>query len=80
VSEPRGDGLYLKLVQSILAAGIGAAIGYGYARINLPAEVQTRAAHLIGVYASAGAVIGVVGLRFGLLVRAMIRDYLRRDR
>ena len=63
------------LTQSALSAAAGSAIGYGYARFNIPPELLATKQIITGGYALAGAAAGVVTLRLWLLGRTMLEDY-----
>jgi hypothetical protein len=60
-----------------LAATAGAAIGYGYARFNLPPELLTTKQTITGGYALAGAAAGILTLRLAIICRRMREDYRR---
>ena len=63
------------LAQSALSAALGSAIGFAYARFNLPPELLATNQIIAGGYALAGAAAGVGTLRLGLLARTMLEDY-----
>jgi len=63
-----------RLAQSALAAALGSYSGYQVA-------LQSRAiehAPVEGMYATAGAVIGVLALRMSTLLAAIYRDFLKK--
>ena len=77
-SRSRGNVLLKRFTSATLSAAAGAALGYGWARLSLPAEVAT--ARLLGMYASAGAVLGVLAVRLGAILASILKDALSRQR
>ena len=73
----RRPGLYTIVAQSLFGAAIGVAAGYAYVTLSVPAKILEENRFLLGAYASAGAVVGVVGLRVLVLMRTLYRDYFR---
>ena len=64
-----------RLGMALVAAALGSYAGHQYAIRVLPEHVQST--ELLGMYATGGAVIGILLLRFGTLLWALWRDYRR---
>jgi hypothetical protein len=62
-----------RLAGAMTAAAAGAYAGHLYAVSTLPEDM--RRAELVGMYATGGAVIGVILLRFAGILRALWREY-----
>lgn len=62
-----------RFATACIAAALGSFGGYQYATQVLPEHVQKS--EVLGMYATGGAVIAVLLLRFGSLVWALWRDY-----
>ena len=72
--------IHTKILQSVIAASVGAAAGYAYAKLGMPRPLADRSGAFTGMYATAGAVLGVVSMRLGAIVRSLLEDYGPRDR
>jgi hypothetical protein len=62
-----------RVVNTLIPALIGAAIGFSYARASLPKEVVENTA-LAAMYGSAGAIIVILGVRLSLMVRLLVKE------
>lgn len=62
-----------RLSSAVISATIGAFLGYQLALYRLPPEMHSSA--LVGMYASAGAVFAVLGLRFGVLLWRVWKEF-----
>jgi hypothetical protein len=62
----------------MLAAAVGAALGYGWARWRLPDEVAS--AQLVGMYAGTGAILAILAIRVGALLRTLWLELRNRGR
>jgi len=67
------------VAQAFMASAIGCYLGYQYASATIPAETLERT-HVAGMYATAGAVIAVLGLRMGTLFWVMGREFFGRPK
>jgi len=77
LSRGNRPGLANRIATALFGASVGAAGGYFLALQQLPPEV-IEANRIAPMWASAGAVVGVLTIRAGALLRLMIRDYLGR--
>lgn len=69
-------GLGRRIAQAFIAAAAGSFVGYQYAVATVPPEVLATS-QVAGMYATAGAVIGVLAMRMGALLLAMGREFFR---
>lgn len=63
-----------RLFATLLPAAIGCFCGFLYAERAIPAETP-EASGLYGMYATLGAVVGILIMRVGGLVYMIIRDF-----
>lgn len=68
-----------KLALTVMVATGGGLLGYAYARLSLPAELQQRQT-LLAMHVSAGAAFGVLGLRLSQILFLIVRETLARRR
>lgn len=68
-----------KFALTVLAATVGGLLGYAYARLSLPAEVQTSQA-LLAMHVSAGAAFMVLGVRLAQILTMVFNEYRARRR
>lgn len=66
-----------KFALTVTAATVGALLGYAYARLRLPPEVQNNRA-LFAMHVSAGAALTVLGLRLLQILRMVLSEYRAR--
>ena len=71
------SGVFKRLAQAFMASALGCYLGYQYAVATIPAATLERT-HVAGMYARAGAVVAVLGLRMGMLFWAMGREFFTR--
>lgn len=75
MAGPNKPPLSRRIAISFVVAAIGAAAGFFYAQQTIPAEkVRT----LAPMYATAGALIGILVLRLTALIRMILSDLLRK--
>ena len=74
MTRRRANTLWTTLSTSLGGAAAGAAGGWLYAKYGLPPEVLEKQSYLVGMYASVGAAIGLIGMRVGLLALQVVRD------
>ena len=74
-SSRRTTSIFKTIASSFLAAAVGCVVGYAYGKGTVPAHVLERSQLLLGTYATAGAAVGVIGLRMFAIARGMWRDY-----
>lgn len=68
-----------KFALTVTAATVGALLGYAYAKLTLPPEVQ-RSQALIAMHVSAGAAFTVLGVRLLQILRMVLSEYRARRR
>lgn len=75
-----GPSIKRRVIQSFLAASVGAALGYLYARTQLPPKLLQSNGAMTGMFATAGAAVGMLTLRMSKMLWTMFSDYgLGRD-
>ena len=70
----RRSALGFRLASSLLAASLGAAAGYLYARFWMPPRLADHGGFM-GMYVTAGAAVGLVTMRLATLGWAILRDW-----
>jgi hypothetical protein len=68
-----------KFALTVLAATVGGLLGYAYARLSLPPEVQKNQA-LLAMHVSAGAAFAVLGVRLAQILGMVLRETMIRRR
>ena len=68
-----------KFAMTVLAATVGGLLGYAYAKLSLPPELQQNQA-LFAMHVSAGAAFAVLGVRLAQILRMVLREMLIRRR
>lgn len=71
------SGLGRRISQAFIAAAAGTFVGYQYALATVPAHVL-EASQLGGMYATGGAVVGVLAMRMGVLMIQLVREFFGR--
>lgn len=67
-----------RIIGTLLPAAIGCALGYLYGeRYGDPDLIETL--NLPGLYATLGAVVGILCVRLGVIVWMVLRDIVRGD-
>ena len=61
--------------QSLFGAALGVGAGYAYVIYAIPPAIVEANPHLLGMYVSTGAVVGVVALRVFVIGREIYKDY-----
>jgi predicted membrane protein len=71
------SGLGRRISQAFIAAAAGTFIGYQYALATVPPHVLEKS-QLGGMYATGGAVVGVLSMRMGVLLVQLAREFFGR--
>ncbi len=77
MAEARRAGLGRRIAQAFIAAAAGSFIGFQYAVATVPQHVL-ETSQVAGMYATGGAIIGVLAMRGGMLLLAMGREFFGR--
>ena len=67
-----------RILSSFTPAVLGAGLGFAYARYSLDPEVL-KASSIPAMYASLGAVVGILVVRAGTLLLMMYQDFFGRE-
>lgn len=71
------SGLGRRISQAFIAAAAGTFVGYQYALATVPPHVL-ETSQLGGMYATGGAVVGVLSMRMGILLFQLVREFFGR--
>lgn len=74
-----GQKIRRRLFAAFVPAVFGAVGGYYYAQYTLEPEVLAKGQNLLALYASMGAIAGVLTMRIAALGKLMFSDYFGKD-